>query len=53
MRRVLTIVTVLLYTLCVNAQIEEPRRLLEIGVAGGMSINNMEFQPSIRQLTPD
>ena len=49
MRRVLTLATVLLYTLCANEQIEEPRRLLEIGVAVGMSINNMEFQPSIRQ----
>ena len=39
----------LLYVVCVNAQVEEPRNRFELGVAGGMNINSMEFQPSIRQ----
>ena len=38
-------------TLCTgaNAQVESPRSILEIGVAGGMNLSRMEFQPSIRQ----
>ncbi|MBQ5644108.1 MAG: PorT family protein [Bacteroidaceae bacterium] len=31
------------------AQVEEPRNILEVGVSGGMNLNKMEFQPSIRQ----
>lgn len=31
------------------AQIEESRNILEVGVSGGMNLNKMEFQPSIRQ----
>ena len=33
----------------VQAQVESPRSSLEVGVAGGMNLNRMEFQPSIRQ----
>ena len=32
-----------------HAQVEEPRRILEIGVAGGMNLNSMELQPTMRQ----
>lgn len=32
-----------------HAQIEEPRNILEVGVSGGLNLNKMEFQPSIRQ----
>lgn len=31
------------------AQVESPRSSLEIGVSGGMNLNRMELQPSIRQ----
>ena len=33
----------------VQAQVESPRSSLEVGVAGGMNLSRMEFQPSIRQ----
>lgn len=49
MRRFFTIITVLLLAIGANAQIEQPRNILEIGVAGGMNLSSMEFQPSIRQ----
>ena len=51
MRKSLYIFTLLLMTLCTgaNAQVESPRSILEIGVAGGMNLSRMEFQPSIRQ----
>ena len=32
-----------------QAQIEKPRNILEVGVSGGLNLNKMEFQPSIRQ----
>lgn len=50
MRRRVFILTVLLAS-CIGAysQIEEPRNELEIGVAGGLNLNSMEFQPTIRQ----
>ena len=32
-----------------QAQIESPRSSLEVGVSGGMNLNKMELQPSIRQ----
>lgn len=31
------------------AQIEQPRSILELGFSGGLNLNRMEFQPSIRQ----
>lgn len=49
MKRITFIILTLLYVVCVNAQVEEPRNRFELGVAGGMNINSMEFQPSIRQ----
>ena len=45
----LTSILLLFITTGVNAQIEQPRRVLEIGVAGGLNLNKMDFQPTIRQ----
>ena len=49
MKRIISTILILLSFICVKAQVEEPRSRLELGVAGGMNINSMEFQPSIRQ----
>ena len=49
MKRVTSIIFTLLFAICANAQVEEPRSRFEVGVAGGTNINKMEFQPSIRQ----
>ncbi len=49
MKKALTIILALLSILCANAQVEEPRSRLELGVSGGMNLSRMEFQPSIRQ----
>lgn len=50
MRRITVILTLLLsVAFNLQAQVEEPRRLLEIGVAGGMNMSNMDLQPSMRQ----
>lgn len=50
MRKGICILILLMLTgTAVRAQVESPRSSLEIGVAGGMNLNRMEFQPSIRQ----
>ena len=49
MKRFLTISIVLLLSISIKAQIEHPRHILEFGVAGGMNLNKMEFQPTVRQ----
>lgn len=49
MKKIVSTIFVLLFVICAKAQVEEPRSRLEIGVGGGMNINSMEFQPSIRQ----
>ena len=49
MRRIIGIIATILFATNVSAQIEEPRNILEIGVAGGLNLNSMEFQPTIRQ----
>ena len=50
MKKGLYIFTFLLaFCTCANAQVESPRSILEIGVAGGLNMSRMEFQPSIRQ----
>lgn len=49
MKKIALTILVLLSFICANAQVEEPRSRFELGVSGGMNINNMEFQPSIRQ----
>ena len=49
MRRIIGIIATILFATNISAQIEEPRNILEIGVAGGLNLNSMEFQPTIRQ----
>ena len=49
MRRFLIIIAAVLFTANATAQIEEPRNILEVGVAGGLNLNSMDFQPSMRQ----
>ena len=52
MKRIIYIIILLLtsFGTTASAQIESPRSIFEIGVAGGMNLNRMEFQPSIRQV---
>jgi hypothetical protein len=49
MKRLLTIIAILLLSIGATAQVEQPRSILEVGVSGGLNLNSMEFQPSIRQ----
>lgn len=49
MKRYIIIITALFLSFVANAQIEQPRRILEVGFAGGMNMNKMDFQPTIRQ----
>ena len=49
MRRLLSLIAIVLFAANASAQIEEPRNLLERGVAGGLNFNRMDFQPSMRQ----
>ena len=49
MKRILTTILAITLALGIKAQIEEPRNILEIGVAGGLNLSKMEFQPTIRQ----
>lgn len=49
MKRAALILCSLLLAIGSSAQVEQPRKRLELGIAGGMNINSMEFQPSIRQ----
>ena len=51
MRNRLYITALLLTMSCIaaRAQVESPRSSLEIGVSGGVNLNRMELQPSIRQ----
>ena len=49
MRKAILTIAALLFSIATQAQIEEPKNILEIGVGGGANINSMEMQPSIRQ----
>ena len=49
MKRILITITAIILTLSIKAQIEEPRNILEIGVAGGLNLSSMDFQPTVRQ----
>ena len=49
MKRVSTIILILLLAIDIAAQVEQPRRKLEIGAVGGVNLNQMDFQPTIRQ----
>lgn len=48
--RILTAIIISLTTATVAfAQIEQPRHILEVGVAGGMNLSQMDIQPQVRQ----
>lgn len=49
MKRIATIIFALLIAFGAKAQVEQPRRVLEIGVTGGLNLSQMDFQPDIRQ----
>lgn len=46
---ILTATLLLFIATGAKAQIEQPRSVLEIGVAGGLNLNRMDFQPTVRQ----
>ncbi len=45
----ITLALFLLITGTTFAQIEQPRRILEVGVAGGLNMSQLDVQPQIRQ----
>lgn len=49
MKRIALTILTLLSVIYADAQVEQPRRRFELGVAGGMNFSRMELQPSIRQ----
>lgn len=49
MNRIFTTITILIISLGAYAQVEEPRNMLEIGIAGGANFSSMDFQPTVRQ----
>lgn len=49
MKRFIPFIAILFLSLNVCAQIESPRNILEIGVAGGLNMSKMDVQPTIRQ----
>lgn len=49
MRYIATIIIFLFTVFIATAQIEQPRRILEVGVAGGMNLSKIDVQPQIRQ----
>ena len=48
-KRITAIVAALLVSVAAWAQIEEPRNILEVGVAGGLNMSRMDIQPTVRQ----
>ena len=48
-KKILLLYTLLLFTLSATAQIGEPRSAIAIGVNGGVSMNNIGFDPTIKQ----
>ena len=49
MKRILTAIIAIAIAIGAKAQIEEPRNILELGVAGGLNLSSMDFQPKVRQ----
>lgn len=47
--RIIGIISLLFIAITATAQIEEPRRVLEVGIAGGMNLNKVDLRPSMRQ----
>ena len=48
-KRITAIVAALLVSVAAWAQIEKPRNILEVGVAGGLNMSRMDIQPTVRQ----
>ncbi len=48
-KRVFHIIAILMLTASATAQVEQPRNILEIGVAGGLNMSQMDMQPKIGQ----
>lgn len=53
MKKVVIVISTLLFALCANAQVEQPRSMFEMGLSGGINLNRIELQPSIRQKFDD
>ncbi len=49
MKRIIHFISAILFATTLSAQIEQPRNILEVGVAGGLNLSKMDIQPSIRQ----
>lgn len=49
MKRTILFLATLLCAIGIKAQVEEPRNILEVGVAGGLNMSQMDIQPTIRQ----
>ncbi len=49
MKKFIPFIAILFLSLNAYAQIELPRNILEIGVAGGLNMSKMDVQPTIRQ----
>ncbi|MBR3883942.1 MAG: PorT family protein [Bacteroidaceae bacterium] len=49
MKKFIPFIAILFLSLNAYAQIESPRNILEIGVAGGLNMSKMDVQPTIRQ----
>ena len=48
-KRVFHIIAILTLTASATAQVEQPRNILEIGIAGGLNMSQMDMQPKIGQ----
>lgn len=49
MKKSTLILLLLLLAMGAEAQVEQPRRKLELGFVGGVNMNQMDFQPTVRQ----
>lgn len=49
MKKFIPFIAILFLSLNAYAQIESPRNILEIGIAGGLNMSKMDVQPTIRQ----
>lgn len=49
MRYITTLIIAITVATGAFAQIEQPRRILEVGVAGGLNLSQMDLQPQVRQ----
>ena len=49
MRYITTLIIAITVATGAFAQIEQPRRILEVGVAGGLNLSQIDLQPQVRQ----